>query len=84
MFNVVLSSVANKFGRRRWPASRFTKTLLSLIIADVLFLLFMTFGYAFPSKMALPDPQKALAEAEYDYSAKASPFVVPQKLRKSE
>ena len=76
---MVPSSVTNRKLRKRPPLSRYSRTLLTLIVADVLLLLFLTYGYAFPSHMALPDPQRRLPEAYYDYSAKTSPFVVSAK-----
>lgn len=53
--------------------------MLSLIITDVLLLLFMTYGYAFPSRIPLPDPRQPLPSYEYDNSAKTSPFGHGQK-----
>ncbi len=76
---MVLQSVSNKFARQRVPASRFTRTVLTFVVADILFLLFITYGYAFPSKMTVPEPHKVLPLTEYDYSAKVSPFAVNQK-----
>lgn len=56
--------------------SLFTKTLAGLAAADAILLMGITFGYVFPSHMAVPDPTRALPADSYDYSAKISPFDV--------
>lgn len=59
--------------------SRFTRTVLSLLIVDIGLILFLTFGAAFPSRIAVPDPTVAQPDDFYDYSAKASPVGKPVK-----
>ncbi len=67
MNNLVLSAA-------KPPMSRYTRTLLSLIVADCLLILFITFGSVFPRRMDVSQPGTAMPDSYYDYSAKVSPF----------
>ncbi len=68
------SSQQNGFSRTR-------RTLFSLAIGDAALLLFITYGSVFPSRIAVPEPGRAMAEDYYDYSAKSSPLEVPPESR---
>lgn len=54
--------------------SHYTRTVLALIAADAVLVLFLTFGAIFPSRLSIPDVRGAATEAFYDDSSKASPF----------
>src|SRR5512142_2935006 len=62
--------------RRLPPLSAFSKAILSLVIADVVLLLVLTYGSVFPSriKITIPDPEQQQPDSYYDSSAKVSPF----------
>jgi hypothetical protein len=62
---------------KRPPMSRYTRTVLSLAVADAILVLFLTFGAVFPSRLSIPDAGDAMPEEFYDYTAKISPFQVP-------
>lgn len=63
---------------RRPPMSRYTRTILSLLVADAILVLFLTFGAVFPSRLAIPDAGEAWPEEFYDYTAKVSPLDIPK------
>lgn len=63
---------------RKPPMSRYTRTILSLLVADAVLVLFLTFGAVFPSRLAIPDAGEAWPEEFYDYTAKVSPLDIPK------
>jgi hypothetical protein len=71
----------NQAIKRRPPMSRFTRTLFGCVIADAALVLFLTFGYVFPSRISVHDPDQAMPEAYYDYSAKISPVEAAKPVR---
>lgn len=62
--------------------SRYTRTVLSLIVADAVLVLLLTFGAVFPSRLAIPPAGEAMPHEFYDYTAKISPFDVPSEPQK--
>lgn len=69
--------------RRRPPMSRYTRTMLGLLLLDAVLVLFLTFGAVFPSRLRIPDSAEAFPETFYNFSAKRSPFTGSQKMRRS-
>lgn len=67
------------------PLSGFGRTLVILVIADVALLLFLTWGWIFPSRMNLPEPEAQQPASYYDYTAKISPLpkAAPKRKRHS-
>ncbi len=66
---------------KRSPYSCFRRTVSSLLLGDAALMMFLTYGYVFPSRMSLPEMNQNLPEQYYDYSAKSSPFQVSQESR---
>ena len=62
--------------------SRYTRTMLALIVADACLILFLTFGAVFPSRIALPQYAQVMPDEFYDFSAKTSPFDVRREPKK--
>lgn len=71
----LIETETGKKRTRRVPLSDFSKMLLSLVIADVVLVLVLTYGSVFPSREKMPPIEKAQVAQSYDESTKMSPFM---------
>ena len=55
-----LAVKTNQVKRKQPPMSRFTRTVLTLLVADCLLILFITFGYVFPDRLQTKQPGEAM------------------------
>jgi hypothetical protein len=57
--------------------SRYTRTILTLLVANACLVLFLTYGAVFPSRLGIPNAGEAMPDEYYDFTVKESPFYVP-------